>query len=185
MVFDDLIRFGFRPDIYQTNKRSVIEYRYHCLSTYSLILQSSHHGLAYLLKTVICAGHLDILQCHKFLFLAGREVSKDVLCLIYVSYNTLVSHHIIFKTEFVSWFAEILKLLIISQFEYSVNTKNTYSILASGGLFTWEFIPCDTKLSFVCGNIPQISYRHPFSNQSTLVCPHGYKLFDKNCYLVS
>ncbi|CAH8631355.1 unnamed protein product [Schistosoma bovis] len=58
------------------------------------------------------------------------------------------------------------------------------SNISSGGLFTWEFIPCDTKLSFVCGNIPQISYRHPFSNQSTLVCPHGYKLFDKNCYLL-
>ncbi|VDP44139.1 unnamed protein product [Schistosoma margrebowiei] len=59
------------------------------------------------------------------------------------------------------------------------------SNISSGGLFTWEFIPCDTKLSFVCGNIPQTSYRHPFSNESTLICPHGYKLFDKNCYLVS
>ncbi|CAI2733690.1 unnamed protein product [Schistosoma spindalis] len=59
------------------------------------------------------------------------------------------------------------------------------SNISSGGLFTWEFIPCDTKLSFVCGDIPQISYRHPFSNQSTLICPHGYKLFDKNCYLLS
>ncbi|CAH8593658.1 unnamed protein product [Schistosoma turkestanicum] len=58
------------------------------------------------------------------------------------------------------------------------------SNISSGELSTWQFIPCDTKLGFVCGHIPQMSYRHPFSDQKNLICPHGYKLFDKNCYLL-
>nr|CAH8873696.1 unnamed protein product [Trichobilharzia regenti] len=59
------------------------------------------------------------------------------------------------------------------------------SNISSGDISTWEFIPCDTKLSFVCGHIPKISYRYPFTSPNSLYCPPGYKLFDKNCYLLN
>ncbi|TNN07662.1 C-type mannose receptor 2 isoform 2 [Schistosoma japonicum] len=58
------------------------------------------------------------------------------------------------------------------------------SNISAGSISTWEFIPCDSKLSFVCSDSPKISYRHQFSDQSNLICPPGYKLFNKNCYLL-
>ncbi|CAH8638760.1 unnamed protein product [Heterobilharzia americana] len=56
---------------------------------------------------------------------------------------------------------------------------------SSGSISTWKFIPCDTKLSFVCAAVPQVFYRHPFADQKTFSCPSGYKLFDKNCYMLN